>query len=296
MGKCRTPWICSPDLQVWSRTPTCTDQTPRLGSGPPYGVRAAHSRVPRLQARTHPGLGQGPGGGPIPTRVQTWSDGNRTYPHTLLLPAQAETRCCHVAYCVRHKPTGGTWHDASGLHAPSHSLWIRDASVHSTDRRRAQSTIRGPCSYSHVTISRAMTHHYSYELLSINAAWTAVIMTPADYSCVTLSALVIHIMYFFHYAPGLACRGSTSLYVPPLNYKREGTQRYKEQTQSHTQYNLHTVEVGYYAPAAWTTIIPRVLVCSSRIHQTGNRLGPLHILGLGRVRSATRPVDFPTDS
>jgi hypothetical protein len=44
------------------------------------------------------------------------------------------------------------------------------------------------------------------------------------------------------------------LYVPPLNYKREGTQRYKGQTQSHallhTQYNLHTVEVGYYAPAA----------------------------------------------
>jgi hypothetical protein len=78
-------------------------------------------------------------------------------------------------------------------------------------------------------------------------------MTPADYSCVTLSALVIHIMYFFHYAPKPACRGSTSLYVPPLNYKREGTQRYKGQTQSHalhTQYYLRTVEVGYYALVA----------------------------------------------
>jgi hypothetical protein len=92
-------------------------------------------------------------------------------------------------------------------------------------------------------------------------------MTPADYSCVTLSALVIHIMYLFHYAPGPACRGSASLYVPPLNYKREGTQRYKGQTQLtrsitdsidtlnhrlnlHTQYYLHIVEVGYYAPAA----------------------------------------------
>jgi hypothetical protein len=72
-------------------------------------------------------------------------------------------------------------------------------------------------------------------------------MTPADYSCVTLSVLVIHIMYFFHYAPGPACRGSASLYVPPLNYKREGTQRYKGHAQTHTQYNLHTVEVGYYA-------------------------------------------------
>jgi hypothetical protein len=70
-------------------------------------------------------------------------------------------------------------------------------------------------------------------------------MTPADYSCVTLSTLVIHVMYFFYYAPGPACWGSTSLYVPPLNYKREGAQRYK----GHTQYNLHTVEVGYYAPS-----------------------------------------------
>jgi hypothetical protein len=164
-GKVSDHWIYSPDLQVWSRTPTCTDRTPRMGSGPPpppYGVRVAHSRVPRFQDITHPGLNQGPGGGPVPTRVQIWSGGIRIYPHTLLLPAQAETRCCHVAYCARHKPTGGTWHDASGLRAPSHSLRIRRAPVHSTDRWRAQSMIRGPCSYSHVTISRAMTHHYSY--------------------------------------------------------------------------------------------------------------------------------------
>jgi hypothetical protein len=135
-----------------------------------------------------------------------------------------------VAYCARHKPTGGTWHDASGLRAPSHSLRIRRVPVHSTDRRH------GPCSYSHVTISRAMTHHYSYGLLPINAAWTVIIMTPADYSCVTLSALVIHIMYFFHYALRPTCRGSVSLYVPPLNYKREGTQHYKAHAQSHSQY------------------------------------------------------------
>jgi hypothetical protein len=52
-------------------------------------------------------------------------------------------------------------------------------------------------------------------------------------------------MYFFYYDPGPACQGSGSLYVPPLNYKREGTQHYK----GHTQYNIHTVEVGYYAPS-----------------------------------------------
>jgi hypothetical protein len=85
-----------------------------------------------------------------------------------------------------------------------------------------------------------MTQHYSCGLLPINAAWTAVIMTPGDYSYVTLSTLVIHIMYFLHYAPGLACRGSASLYVPPLNYKREGTQRYKGHRLKHTLNTTYT--------------------------------------------------------
>jgi hypothetical protein len=66
------------------------------------------SRVPRFQDRTHPGLNQGPSGGTVLTRVQTWSGGIRTYPHALLLPAQAETRCCHVAYYAWLKPMGGT--------------------------------------------------------------------------------------------------------------------------------------------------------------------------------------------
>jgi hypothetical protein len=39
-----------------------------------------------------------------------------------------------------------------------------------------------------------------------------------------LLVLVTPIMYSFHYAPGPTCQGSTSLYVPPLSYKREGTQ------------------------------------------------------------------------
>jgi hypothetical protein len=46
-----------------------------------------------------------------------------------------------------------------------------------------------------------------------------------------LLVLIIHIMLSFHYVPGPTCWGSASLYVPPLNYKREGTQRYM--TSSH---------------------------------------------------------------
>jgi hypothetical protein len=52
-GKVLEPRIYSPDLQDWSRTPTCTDRTP------PYGVRTAHSRVLRFQDKTHPGLRSG---------------------------------------------------------------------------------------------------------------------------------------------------------------------------------------------------------------------------------------------
>jgi hypothetical protein len=58
-----------------------------------------------------------------------------------------------------------------------------------------------------------------------------------------LLVLIIHIMCSIHYAPGPTCWGSASLYVPPLNYKREGTQRYRDKfsklsssldTQTHT--------------------------------------------------------------
>jgi hypothetical protein len=76
-----------------------------------------------------------------------------------------------------------------------------------------------------------------------------------------LLALVTPIMYSFRYAPGPIWRGSTSLYVPPLSYKREDTQRYK--TSSHGRSNRLTSSlkltdsiqhtdsgVGYYAPAA----------------------------------------------
>jgi hypothetical protein len=143
------------DLHMCESDPWSGIQTPL------YGVRAAHSGVPRFQDRTYPGLNEDPDGGPVPTRVQTWSGGIRTLSHTLLLPTQAETRCCCMAYCARRKPTGGAWHEASGLRASLHLLWIRRAPVHSSDRRRAQSMLRGPCSYSHVTISRIMTHHYS---------------------------------------------------------------------------------------------------------------------------------------
>jgi hypothetical protein len=89
---------------------------------------------------------------------------------------------------------------------------------------------------------RAVIHHYSY-VSAINAAWTAVIKTPGD--CSALLALVAHIIYSFHYVPGPTCRGSASLYVPPLNYKREGTQRYKRQALKHTDTRSYSYSIQH---------------------------------------------------
>jgi hypothetical protein len=47
--------------------------------------------------------------------------------------------------------------------------------------------------------------------------------------------LVTPIIYSFRYVPGPTCRGSASLYAPPLSYKREGTQRYKRGVHSDSQ-------------------------------------------------------------
>jgi hypothetical protein len=89
-------------------------------------------------------------------------------------------------------------------------------------------------------------------------------------------ALVTPIIYSFCYVPSPTCRGSAPLYVPPLSYKREGKRRHKADSlrlsgsQVHTSSQAHRLNtthsgVGYYAPAARTTLNPCVLVCSSTL-------------------------------
>jgi hypothetical protein len=80
------------DLRERSGTSTGANQTPRMGSGPlcvgsgPLTAGSRDSGTKNTQALIKAKRG------PEPTRV-------RTMTHTLPLPAQAETRCCHVAYC-----------------------------------------------------------------------------------------------------------------------------------------------------------------------------------------------------
>jgi hypothetical protein len=81
--------------------------------------------------------------------------------------------------------------------------------------------------------------------------------------------------YYICYVLGPACRGSAPLYGPPLSYKRGGTQRYGAKlTQTHLdpvqaykfiealKLNTSHIGVGYYDPAARTTLNPCVFLCS----------------------------------
>jgi hypothetical protein len=152
------------------------------------------------------------------------------------------------------------------------------------------------------------THHHSCvprELpLCVNTAQAADIWAPEDLSGVTCISCS---MYFFHYVPGPTCRGSATLYVPPLSYKREGTRRYKTSSLrltktlgkfsklSSTSNTTHS-GVGYYAPAARTTLNPRVILCVlPQSSKQAKRLGPFLILGFraGGFRHPAR--DFLSD-
>jgi hypothetical protein len=92
--------------------------------------------------------------------------------------------------------------------------------------------------------------------------------------------------YCIHYVPGPTCRGSVPLYVPPLSYKRGGMQRYKiapkkrrnrprsPKTQLKLTSNTKHSGVGYYAPAARTTLNSCMFLCvHSQISQQAKRLG-----------------------
>jgi hypothetical protein len=105
---------------------------------------------------------------------------------------------------------------------------------------------------------------------------------------------------YIHYVPGPTCRGSVHLYMPPFSYKRGGMRRYKGRsnlrlTQTLTSsYKLSSNTshsgVGYYAPAARTTLNPCVLVFFPFFQLTSKTLRPLLILGFraGALRHPAR--------
>jgi hypothetical protein len=74
----------------------------------------------------------------------------------------------------------------------------------------------------------------------INTVCTTDIMALGDYPGVAGSSS------FLLFVPGLTCRGSVSLYVPPLNYKREGTLRYKTHSLRLSDSQVHTSSQAQY--------------------------------------------------
>jgi hypothetical protein len=81
------------------------------------------------------------------------------------------------------------------------------------------------------------------------------------------------IEYFYmsslRFAPRPTCRSSAPLYVPPSSYKREGTRQVRLRPNLDSDSQLSSFHsnptysgVGYYTPAARTTLNSRVFMCS----------------------------------
>jgi hypothetical protein len=115
--------------------------------------------------------------------------------------------------------------------------------------------------------------------------------------------------HYILYVPGPTCRGPVLLCMPPFSYKRGGIRRYKEEALKPSfkrtlisSYKLPSNTshsgVGYYAPAARTTL---TLACSRvLIHQprTSKTLRPLPFLGFraGAIRHPAGEISSPTMS
>jgi hypothetical protein len=145
-------------------------------------------------------------------------------PLHLLRPVHSSGRRRHVHSPGRRRPV----HSAGGV--PAHSTGRQHAILPRALRSSLLARYQG--SRRRLSILRGLLTSWHKEIAQ------------------ALLALVTPIMCSFHYVPGPICRGSASLYVPPLSYQREGTQRYKAssqvhsdlQTSSQTQYNTQTVE------------------------------------------------------
>jgi hypothetical protein len=124
--------------------------------------------------------------------------------------------------------------------------------VHSAGRRRLGHPAGGvpvhPIAkqYAHAARCTVPVHHHSYIARESSPARQC--YTDRGYQGARKIALGMgtsHSKYYIRYVPRPTCRGSTPMYVPPLDYKREGTQRYRliqtqailDTTQAHEQYN-----------------------------------------------------------
>jgi hypothetical protein len=174
--------------------------------------------------------------------------------------------------------------------------------VHSAGRRRPVHSVGGMTVHS---IGRRYAHTAACTTLVINRMSSRK-QPPGHQYCVDCGhhgakrlLRRTRISYFYNVFP-LFCfwahmSGLSILVRAPLSYKREGTRRYKADSEAHRLNTTHS-GVGYYAPAVRTTLNPCVLLCSSRIHLAGKTLRPpphLRIYG-GCVPPPGRRFSSPT--
>jgi hypothetical protein len=169
-AKVSDPCIYSPGLRVWSRTSTCANRTPRMGSGPLY-------------------VGSGP--------LTAGSRDSKTEHTQALVKAQAGVRCRHVSgpyrihFCTppRRRPDAAAWptaRDVSQRAEPgvrplgyAASAFIADTMYAYPFHWQAARPVHVACTTLLLIINRTLPRKQSPP---INTAWTAVIIAPDDYS------------------------------------------------------------------------------------------------------------------
>ena len=132
----------------------------------------------------------------------------------------------------------------AGVVPPQHLL----STVHSTDMRCVASTFNETCPFRWQAATSPFrrrhacpfhwqtvrpyccvhyAHHHSRVIKEAATAYQYCVDCGHRGAQEIAQALVTPIIYSFRYVLGPTCRGSASLYVPPISYKREGTRRYK---------------------------------------------------------------------
>jgi hypothetical protein len=230
------------------RTPIRATRTPDYGPRLPskhtrslgWGLGSGHNEVP---GQGDPGISKGP----VLTRVQALSC-------ALALPAQAESRCCHVVVArdisQRAEPDVRPLGRAvsafiaertrrlsallTGDVPPRHLMRL----VHSAGRRRQGHPADGTLVLSIVKqCARAARRTVLIIPYTRSFPYTSMLHKSrmSGREKIAPAANISSSKYYIHCVPGPTCRGSVPLYVPPLSYKREGTQRYKGARSDQTQ-------------------------------------------------------------
>jgi hypothetical protein len=156
-------------------------------------------------------------------------------------PDVRPTGCATPAFIVdkAHSLTS----DVSPQHLmrPAHSA-VRQRPVHSTSKQCAASAFNEtcPCRWQAACLSILMAG--DTPMVPRALCSSSLVRCQGSFRCtpmlrrprkpgrrkIALATNISCSKYYIRYVPGPICRGSAPLYVPPLDYKREGTLCYRE--------------------------------------------------------------------